>query len=165
MIWYSGVSWMIKLDYKGTLTIFYGWRSRRRAENRSDKKKNLINQLLFYFLLRHAMKLSSNHARWALMHHFLCVSKNQTRKNSYLNSLWSQYVHMEFKKKQVGSHKRQVAFFQGKNLLKTPKNQWNLWYYPFIFFFPLTLTCRHISFFIFFSLRQAWKTLVGIRQP
>ena len=33
--------------HKGTLTIFYGWRSRRRAENRSDKKKK--RQISFFF--------------------------------------------------------------------------------------------------------------------
>ena len=89
--------------YQGHAHYILGWPSRRRAENRSDKKKNW--QMSFYFIFSSDMPLS-------------CP---------------------------------QIVHFSGKKLAKTPKNQWNSWNFPFVFFFPPTWTGMQILFFIFFS--------------
>ena len=97
---------------EGKLTIFYGWRSRRRAGNRSDKKRKLANQLLFYFILRHAMKLCTNHTffRWKTC--------QKHKKNQW--NLWNSPSIFFFPPTWTCRHILFFIFFSPTSLLKNP---------------------------------------------
>ncbi len=133
---------------ESTLTIFYGWWSRRQAENRSDKKIKLTNQLGSYFspLTWHETVPKSNIFRQKL-------SKNTKKSMKF----WKLY------------------FYSGTLIIWQPLSRWFKHSYAKTgrlksgLFGKVARLSRWSHFkvppYLFSFLHQAWATHVGIIQP